>query len=210
MKDADPTPIFYSFRRCPYAMRARLALDVSGVQTHLREVVLREKPQTFLDVSPSATVPCLVTRTDVIDESLDIMIWALRQNDPEGWLDMPQVGWDWIARCDGPFKHSLDRTKYASRYPDEDPQTHRIAAGQFLSDLNDQISTWIFDRPTVADYAIAPFVRQFAFIDRPAFDAEDWPNLQQWLDRFTFSDRFARIMPKFAPWHPDDPVIVFP
>ena len=100
-------PILYTFRRCPYAMRARLAIAVSGVTVEVREVVLRDKPAAFLAASPSATVPCLVTSDGNIDESLDIMKWALARHDPEGWLTMPDQGWDWIARADGPFKDVL-------------------------------------------------------------------------------------------------------
>lgn len=204
------TPILYSFRRCPYAMRARLALDVSGVETEFREILLRDKPQAFLDASPSATVPCLVTETRTIDESLDIMIWALQQNDPDGWLDMAAEGHAWIARADGPFKTALDRTKYATRYPDEDPNTHRQNASEFLSDLNARITEWMFDTPTLADHAILPFVRQFAFIDKPWFDAQPWPALQGWLERFLTSDRFARIMVKYPPWQSGDAPVRFP
>ncbi|MFK7834661.1 MAG: glutathione S-transferase [Sulfitobacter sp.] len=204
------TPILYSFRRCPYAMRARLALDVAGVKTELREVVLRDKPQAFLDASPSATVPCLVTQTQTIDESFDIMVWALEQNDPEGWLDMPASGHEWIMRCDGPFKAALDRTKYATRYPGENPEDHRSLAAAFLADLNNELDGWLFDTPTLADYAMLPFVRQFAFIDKAWFDAQPWPALAGWLERFLASDRFARIMPKYPQWQPGDAPIVFP
>lgn len=177
-------PVLYSFRRCPYAMRARLALLVSGIEVELREVVLRDKPQAFLDVSPSATVPCLVTSTEVIDESLDVMLWALKQNDPESWLAMPEEGHTWIERADGPFKQALDRTKYETRYPGTDPNAERDKASVFLSDLNAQIGTWMFDSESLADNAILPFVRQFAFIDKDWFDAQPWPNLQAWLARF--------------------------
>ncbi len=204
------TPILYSFRRCPYAIRARLAIAAAGVQVHLREVVLRDKPQAFLMASPSATVPCLVHGNGVIDESLDIMRWALERHDPEAWLDMPQDGWDWIARCDGPFKHALDRVKYASRYPDEDATVHRIEACRFLGDLDRILGKWMFNRPTLADYAILPFVRQFAFIDKPWFDAQDWPNLQDWLAHFLVSEQFVTCMKRFAPWQSGDAPIVFP
>lgn len=204
------TPILYSFRRCPYAMRARLALDVSGQQVALREVVLRDKPRAFLEASPSATVPCLVTDTQVLDESLDIMHWALDQHDPEDWRNMPGEGAQWIARCDGPFKHALDRTKYATRYPDEDPTHHRTEATHFLTDLNARIDTWVFGRPTLADAAILPFVRQFAFIDKAWFDAQPWPDLQDWLARFLNADRFARIMRKYPQWQPGNTPQPFP
>ncbi|MQQ10456.1 glutathione S-transferase [Epibacterium sp. SM1979] len=203
-------PILYSFRRCPYAMRARLGLAASGVAVELREVVLRDKPTAFLSASPSATVPCLVAGSQVIDESFDIMTWALAQSDPEGWLEMPEAGHSWITEADGPFKHALDRTKYATRYPGEDPEDHRAVAHAFLARLDEQIDTWIFDRPTLADYAILPFVRQFAFIDKARFDAEDWPALQGWLERFLTSDRFSGIMTKYPQWVDGDPVTLFP
>ncbi len=204
------TPILYSFRRCPYAMRARLALAASGQRVELREVVLRDKPPAFLAASPTATVPCLVTEDGPIDESLDIMVWALTRNDPEGWLDMPADGWTWIERADGPFKQALDRTKYATRYPDTDPEQQRALAAEFLADLNEQIGTWNFEAPSIADFAILPFVRQFAFIDKGWFDAQPWPDLHRWLERFLMSERFANIMPKFEQWREGDPAIHFP
>ena len=206
----DPRPILYSFRRCPYAIRARLALLVSEQRVELREVVLRDKPKEFLDVSPSATVPCLVEESSSIDESLDVMKWALHRSDPDAWLDMPDTGWDWITRCDGPFKHALDRTKYASRYPDQDPEKHREAAADFLTDLNKQLGDWIFERPSLADFAILPFVRQFAFIDKPWFDRQPWPKLHSWLDRFLASDEFAAIMKKYPQWVRGQQAVLFP
>lgn len=203
-------PVLYSFRRCPYAMRARLALAISGQSVALREVVLRDKPAAFLEVSPSGTVPCLVAGDRVIDESLDIMVWALERQDPEDWLGMPGEGRRWIARCDGPFKKALDRTKYATRFPDTDPAVERAKAASFLKDLDAQLSNWLFGKPTLADYAILPFVRQFAFVDQAWFAAQDWPRLQQWLSRFLDSDGFARIMPKYPQWAPGDPEVLFP
>jgi glutathione S-transferase len=191
-------------------MRARLALAAAEQSVELREIVLRDKAPAFLAASPSATVPCLVTAEQVIDESLDIMIWALRRNDPEHWLQMPEVGWDWISRSDGPFKRALDRTKYSSRYPEEDPQAQRQRAATYLADLDQQIGTWIFDQATIADYAILPFVRQFAFIDKTWFDQQPWPDLQAWLDRFLTSARFESIMQKYPKWHEGDAVTQFP
>lgn len=202
--------ILYSFRRCPYAMRARLAIASSGVQVELREILLRNKPVDFLTASPSATVPCLVTSKGVIDESLDIMKWALAEQDPENWLAIPETGWAWIARADGPFKQALDRTKYASRYPDCDATQHRDVAAQFLADLDAQIDTWVFDHPTIVDYAILPFVRQFAFVDKNGFDAQPWPHLHQWLDRFLNSGRLQDVMRKYPTWQQGDPPVTFP
>lgn len=203
-------PVFYSFRRCPYAMRARLALVASGVSVSLREIRLRDKPDAFLQASPSGTVPCLVTKDLTIDESLDIMVWALRQNDPEGWLSMPEEGWQLIARCDGPFKHALDRTKYATRYPEADRETERAKASGFLLELDERLQGHLFGRPTLADYAILPFVRQFAFTDKDWFDEQGWPSLQLWLDGFLQSGIFNEIMPKYPVWQPGQPEVRFP
>ncbi|MCX7558081.1 glutathione S-transferase [Sulfitobacter sp. F26204] len=209
-------PVFYSFRRCPYAMRARLALASSGVQVELREILLRDKPQAFLDTSPSGTVPCLSVQpgvdaqSHVIDESLDIMLWALDRADPQEWLDMPQDGHALINRVDGEFKTALDRTKYATRYPDEDPQEHRAIAAGILNELNQQIDGYIYGKPTLADFATLPFVRQFAFIDKPWFDAQPWPKLQAWLAAFLDSAAFAQIMSKYPPWQSGDAPFYFP
>jgi glutathione S-transferase len=203
-------PVFYSFRRCPYAMRARLALQTAHVHVELREVVLRDKPDAFLTASPSGTVPCLVTKTGVIDESLDIMVWALKQGDPRAWLEMPAAGWDLIAQCDGPFKHALDRAKYATRYPQDDPKEARARASKFLDECEKQLDGHLFGRPTLADAAVLPFVRQFAFIDKAWFDAQPWPKVQGWLDAFLQGDLFGSIMQKYAKWEAGDAIIVFP
>ncbi|SFL73118.1 Glutathione S-transferase [Shimia aestuarii] len=201
-------PVLYSFRRCPYAMRARLAVAISGVKVELREILLRDKAPEFLKTSPSATVPCLKAGDLVLDESLDIMIWALQQSDPQGWLSMPADGQDLIARADGPFKRVLDRTKYHTRYPDLDPEDQRAQAMTFLNDLNTRLeeTPWLFGPiPTLSDMAILPFVRQFAFIDKPRFDAEAPPALGRWLNTFLASDLFAKIMPKPPVWKAGDP-----
>lgn len=191
-------------------MRARLSVASSGVRVELREIVLRDKAPEFLAASPSGTVPCLVNGAQVIDESLDVMKWALDQSDPEGWLDMPEIGYDWIARCDDPFKQALDRTKYDTRYPDSDPNDEREKAHSFLTDLDTQITEWIFDKPSLADFAILPFVRQFAFIDKPLFDSQNWPNLKPWLERFLASDRFSNIMARHEKWQAENAPIYFP
>ena len=191
-------------------MRARMALLQADQPVELREIVLRDKPAAFLAASPSASVPCLVSDDGVLDESLDVMRWALARHDPDGWLDMPAAGWDWIARADGPFKDALDRTKYAPRYPGADPLQHRALAADFLADLNTQIDVWIFDKETLADHAILPFVRQFAFIDKAWFDAQPWPRLQAWLERYLASDAFAAIMPKYPQWVEGETGAAFP
>lgn len=206
-------PVLYSFRRCPYAMRARLAIASAGITVELREIVLREKAPAFLAASPSATVPCLVLPDRIIDESFDIMLWALGQNDPENLLDMPETGHTLIATTDGPFKTALDRYKYHTRYENCDRETERAKATTHLIELNAQLasSPWLFGTtPTLADLAILPFIRQFAFTDKQWFDAQDWPHLQRWLKDFITSGRFLSIMAKYPKWEEHDTPTLFP
>lgn len=211
-------PILYSFRRCPYAMRARLALFVSDTPVQLREIVLKDKAPEFLAVSPSASVPCLVdTGGTVIDESLDVMVWALRKSDPDGWLS-PEAGslsdgLTLAARLDGDFKRHLDRYKYGTRYPDARREDERAAASAILMELEERLVRhgWLFgSRASLADYAFLPFLRQFANVDRSWFDDQPWPHLLKALRDFETSSRFAAIMPKYAKWQAGDRPVVFP
>jgi glutathione S-transferase len=173
--------------------------------------VLREKAPEFLETSPSGTVPCLKVGEKVIDESLHIMAWALAQNDPEAWMQMPTEGYELMSQCDGPFKHSLDRTKYGTRYPDDSTSQHRELASAFIRQLNDQLSPNLFgDKIKLADMAILPFVRQFAHIDQAWFYAQPWPKVIAWLDAFKASDAFNAIMPKYTKWHTGDTPVYFP
>lgn len=204
-------PILYSFRRCPYAMRARLALVSAGIESELREILLRDKAPEFLETSPKGTVPVIASGDMVIEESLEIMDWALAQSDPEGWLDFPPEGRALIAECDGPFKTALDRYKYQNRHQ-SDVDLERQNASVFLRKLDVQLaaSPYLYgDAPTLPDMATVTFVRQFANTDRAWFDAQDWHNLRNWLDRFTQSDRFAHIMHKYPKWQAGDPVTLF-
>lgn len=199
----SPRPILWSFRRCPYAMRARMAVLSAGLEVELREILLRDKPQAFLRASPSATVPNLQAGDLVLDESLDIMLWALGQSDPHGLLNMPEAGRALIAQNDGPFKAALDHTKYATRYPDLDPQSERAKASEFIQLLNTRLTERAFlmgDKPTLADIAIFPFVRQFANIDRAWFEAQPWPQVLLWLDGFLQSADFQTAMEKAPVW----------
>lgn len=210
-------PILYSFRRCPYAMRARMALLASGTTCELREIVLRAKPAEMLAASPKGTVPVLVLPDGtVLEESLEIMLWALERNDPEDWLspehgsreDMLQL----IAQCDGEFKFHLDRYKYPDRYENTDALMHRAAGAEFLLKLNGKIAghTHLYgNRPALADIAIAPFVRQFAHTDQAWFDAQPWPQLHLWLNTFLDSGLFNDAMRKYAPWERGAPVQIF-
>jgi glutathione S-transferase len=201
--------ILYSFRRCPFAMRARLALGIGGVRHELREVRLSDKPAELLAASPKGTVPVLVTAEGVVlDESLAIMRWALRIRDPEDWLarDDPAL----IAANDEVFKHHLDRYKYSDRYG-SDPTRHRDLGFKFLQDLEMRIGVGGQLGGTKAgltDAAIMPFVRQFAGVDRAWFDDLFLPRLKPWLADHLASNLFGGIMHKVSPWSPDGPPIV--
>lgn len=217
---ANTPPIFYSFRRCPYAMRARLALASSRVKVQLREIVLRDKPAHMLQASPKGTVPVLVLANgSVLDESLDIMRWALAQSDPEGWWPNNEAAHDeinhLIAQNDGPFKKALDRYKYPNRYEGESNEKNdwRTEGAAFLSDLNARLikSKWLIgEDPSLADYAIAPFVRQYANVDKNWFAARDWVHLQRWLSAILEAPRFAVIMEKFTVWKDTGQSHIFP
>lgn len=194
-------------------MRARLAIAASGVKVELREILLRDKAPEFLATSPSGTVPCLKTDSAVIDESLDVMRWALAQSDPQSWLVMPEEGETLIQQADGPFKQALDRTKYATRHPDSDPEEQRALAYEVLDEWNGRLSgqAYLFkDTPSLADMATLPFVRQFAFIDKTRFDDDAGPHVRRWLETFLESPQFLGIMEKIPVWQKNDAPRYFP
>lgn len=204
----EQIPVLYSFRRCPYAMRARLAIAVSGVRCELREVLLRDKPQALLDASPKGTVPVLVdVNGAVVEQSLDIMLWALRQDDPAGWLAPSQGGIDamlaLISECDGSFKGLLDRYKYPQRYNEPSGEPYRNEAALWLMQLNARLdaSPCLFgSKRSLADMAIAPFVRQFAHTDLEWFNSQPWPRLQAWLEAWLDDRLFEQVMVKYPRW----------
>nr|WP_207303401.1 glutathione S-transferase [Komagataeibacter xylinus] len=203
-------PVLYSFRRCPYAMRARLALLVSETPCALREVRLAAKPAAMLRASPKGTVPVLVLPDGrVMAESLEIMDWALARHDPWHWR--PGTRRDLIARNDGPFKYHLDRYKYATRYQ-SDALHHRGEALQILHELEVMLHPGPFlhgARPGMTDAAIAPFVRQFAATDPDWFAACPLPRVQGWLGAFVALPLFERVMERVAPWREGDaPVLL--
>lgn len=213
-------PVLYSFRRCPYAMRARLALVAAGVQVEIREILLRDKPQHLRDLSPKATVPVLwLPDGTVIDQSLDVMRWALAQRQPVGFLtpDTAEVqqGEQWLQQLDGPFKFNLDRYKYPNRYENCDPVPHRAACLELLlvweQALADGRAFLFGTQPSLYDAAILPFVRQFRIADEAWFDSQtSIPSVQAWLNQFLGSSWFDLAMPKLAPWQPGDPPLIFP
>ncbi|RKF18259.1 glutathione S-transferase [Altericroceibacterium spongiae] len=199
-------PILYSFRRCPYAMRARLALHVSETQCEVREILLRDKPEAMLEASPKGTVPVLILGDGtVVDESIEIMRWALARNDPQGWLEGDDT--ELLTANDGPFKHHLDRYKYETRH-NSDPIEHRRAALAILQQLEERLAAQPYlcgKKETLTDMAIRPFIRQFAATDREWFNAQPLPRLQAWLDAFLQSELFASVMVKRAQWQPGTP-----
>jgi glutathione S-transferase len=198
-------PALYSFRRCPYAMRARMALLESGTEVELREVVLRDKPAAMLAASPKGTVPVLVLPDGrVIDESLAIMRWTLGRNDPFDWLARDDAAL--VADCDATFKHHLDRYKYPDRHG-SDPVEHRGGGLAWLGGLEARLAgaeNLCGDAAGLADIAIFPFVRQFAATDRNWWDTQAFPRVRAWLDQHVGSDRFARAMLRVPPWRAGD------
>jgi glutathione S-transferase len=194
-------------------MRARLTILYTGIQMDLRDILLKEKPDAFTQISPKATVPVLQTDTSIVEESRDIMLWALVQNDPDGWLDMPSDGQALIDTNDGPFKRALDHTKYAVRFPERDASADRSKAADVVFGLNARLSqqAYLFGpTPKMADTAILPFVRQFANTDRTWFNAQDWPHVIRWLTAFEASDSFKTIMLKRPIWEPGAAPLYFP
>ena len=213
-----PLPVLYSFRRCPYAMRARLALAVSGQTCELREVMLARKPAELLAASPKGTVPVLVMPDGtVIEQSLDIMLWTLQHNDPLQWLpgDAPtmEACLQRVRQCDGEFKMHLDRYKYPQRYALANGLDHRASGAVFLQSLNTTLEAqgWLNGtRFGVTDAGIAPFVRQFAHTDPHWFAAQPWNALQRWLSAFETSALFLAVMGKYPEWHTGQDAIHFP
>ena len=202
------TPILYSFRRCPYAMRARLALLASGVAYEHREVALKAKPSEMLAASPKGTVPVMCLPSgEVLEQSLDIMLWALQQNDPQAWLPttpevLASIHAD-IALNDGEFKGHLDRYKYPQRFGLLDGLSSRAKGAEALMHWQKRLQAQSYlsgDRWGLLDACVAPFVRQFARTDRDWFDAQPWPELAQWLVAFENSQAFLAVMHKHPLW----------
>ena len=206
-------PILYSFRRCPYAMRARMAIWASGSAVSLREVVLRNKPAALVEASPKATVPVLVLANgSVIEESIAIMDWALEQNDPKSWGDATPDTAALISACDEGFKGWLDKYKYADRHPEQSAVHYREQAEGFIADLEQRLSEqrWLGGgQATRADVAVFPFVRQFAGVDPTWWLNAPYPAVRTWLNDWLVSDTFTGVMVKYPPWQPDAPEVMF-
>ena len=209
-------PRLYSFRRCPYAMRARLGLLFAGLQVELREITLKNKPPQMLVISPKGTVPVLqLLNGTVIEESREITTWALTQQDTQGLLaaqTLPQAN-ALIDKNDNEFKHWLDRYKYADRHLEMSQAEYRQRGEAFLQILEELLIKnpyLLGESITIADIGIMPFVRQFAHVNRKVFYDLPYPNLQRWLQDWLNHPLFLQAMTKFAPWQEKDDVVVFP
>ena len=216
MKSTD-LPILYSFRRCPYAIRARLAIKASYIAVELREVLLADKPKEMISCSPKGTVPILhLFNGRVIDESREIIDWALQQHDPNGWSPKTVVEISETNRLiemnDNEFKQHLDHYKYADRFPEAPMEYYREQAEPFLQQLESKLTQnqfLITDSISLADIAIFPFVRQFAYVDKSWFDQSDYKKLQKWLNDFIALDLFTDVMRKYPRWKRGDIAIQF-
>lgn len=207
-------PIVYSFRRCPYAMRARLGMHAARIRYEVREVVLREKPAHMLEISPKGTVPVLwLPDGQVIDESYDVMKWALAQHDPDQWLERQELADALVTANDIEFKPLLDRYKYAVRHPEDPEEVHQQRAFAWirntLGPILEKTPFLAGKEPGLADAALGPFIRQCANHRRGDFnDAMPRP-VVEWLDTFLGSDAFAAVMTKRPQWKEGDtPTIV--
>ena len=214
----------YSFRRCPYAMRARLGLLFAELQVELREIILKNKPVQMLAISPKGTVPVLQIFDSafeytfdgtVIEESREIMLWALEQQDPQNLLDAKVLSQAnaLIEQNDREFKHWLDRYKYADRHLEMTQLEYRQQGEVFLQVLEELLTKnkyLLGDSISIADIGIMPFVRQFAHVDRDVFESLPYPYLRQWLQHWLTHPFFLQAMTKFPPWQEGDDVMVFP
>lgn len=193
--------LLYSYRRCPYAMRARMALSYAGIAYQLHDISLKDKPAGLLAVSPKGTVPVLVLPDGrVLEQSLDIMHWALQQHDPSRWLDIDRDNSQaLISENDGAFKQALDKYKYASRFPEQSAASYRSQAEVFLCKLEQALQEWPFlsgAHLSLTDVAIFPFIRQFAAVDADWFAQATYPKLQAWLQARLESSLFLGVMSK--------------
>ena len=215
--DCIDRPVFYSFRRCPYAMRARLAIAYAAVEVELREIVLRNKPVHMLSISPKGTVPVLqLENGHVIDESLNIMHWALSKCDPDNLL--PDIHKESIQALidenDNGFKQWLDRYKYADRYPEQSVEYYRDNCESWFKKLDDLLQAHsgflVCSQLTLADLALLPFIRQCAHVDLEWFEGCKYQYLKKWLEQFKASTLFASIMPKIPTWNMEGEGVIFP
>ena len=208
-------PVLYSFRRCPYCMRAHMALKKSGIQVELREVALSNMPEQALALSPKATVPILALPDGTfIDESWDIVKWALNKNDPDKWLgedneyllDTEML----VETNDFSFKEDLDHYKYADRHPEKTQEEYRELCLEFIEELEEMLSDnkyLLSNQLTAADVSVFSFVRQFSMVDKEWFDQAPYPKVQAWLNEILCSELFNDVFQKHELWQKGDTAI---
>lgn len=222
MNEVSDLPILYSLRNCPFAMRARLALFKAKQNVILRDVVLSNKPQAMLDASPKATVPVLVLKdNNVLEESLDIMLWAFNQADPHNFLhknaceneenkniEMMSL----IAQFDEEFKTCLENYKCAKRYHESNLIECRQACEVHINNLEQRLTQHQFlisENESLADIALLPFIRQFARIERQWYLQSPYPHLKAWLNSYLQSAMFTKVMAKYPLWEKHQEAIIF-
>ena len=199
------TPTLYSYRRCPYAMRARMALKYAGIPVEHREIELHNKPQSMLQLSPKGTVPVLRMNDLVLDQSLDILHWALQQSDPHGWREVDEsIANSWVEKNDGPFKTLLDQYKSPNRFPELEPEAVLDEALQaMLIPMEQTLQNFQYlmgGRLTWVDVAIFPFIRQFSMVDPKRFEQLPIPAVKKWLNHQLESELFDSVMQKHPTW----------
>lgn len=199
------TVVLYSYRRCPYAMRARMALKYAGIEVQIREISLRDKPASMLQISPKGTVPVLLAGNLILEQSIDIMHWALEQSDPDAWLSVDQnLAQAWISKNDGPFKKLLDQYKYPNRYselvPAEVLSNAMIEMLQPMEIALESHSYLMGLKLSWVDIAIFPFIRQFSMVNPLQFEELPLPNLKRWLADRLESKLFQSVMEKYPTW----------
>jgi len=211
-------PVLYSLRQCPYAMRARIGVLLANQSVVLRDIVMTNIPTEMLTASPKGTVPVLVlSDSSVIEESLNIMLWALKQNDPDNLLyrherDALDNMLTLIQRCDNEFVDALKKYKAASRYHDSNILSYRQQCEIFINDLEESLKKHHFimgDSASLVDYAILPFIRQFSNVDKKWYKQAPYPKLQQWLENHYQNPIFAKAMTKYPQWLDSNEIVIF-
>lgn len=218
MTDYSHLPALYSLRNCPYAMRARLALYQSGQTVKLRDIVLSDKPSEMLTASPKATVPVLVLAdSTVLEESLDIMLWALHTSDPDNLLHsdddkaLPEM-LALIQQFDTEFKHALEQYRCAKRYHEDTLLSYRDVCQSYVQQLESRLTNHLFllsDNESLLDLALVPFIRQFARVERQWYLQSPYPNVRQWLNRYLQSKLFSKVMTKYPLWQEKKETVLF-
>lgn len=212
------SPILYSLRQCPYAMRARLGIMHAHQVVVLRDIDMNNKPEEMLSISPKGTVPVLLLSDGtVIDESIDVMIWALNQSDPNNLLyahdeGMLSVMLELIYRSDTEFVDALQKYRAASRYHDDNEVEYRDMCCEWLMEIEQRLSQHAYimgNTPSLVDYALLPFIRQFSRVDKKWYGQASFPSLRDWLIRQYNNPIFSKVMTVYPKWHQDAPITIF-